>query len=150
MNHTLMPPGPGLWIRIQHRFGPRMTEWALALITALWGAVLLLPEHVFDQPAWAGFRLIFGSENALGAVMLVLGVSRIAGLIVNGARKQVTPWIRVFSAGGGFLIFVGISAGYSLSGIISTWLAIYPVFALLELLNIYRAAHDAGESNAAP
>lgn len=142
--------GPGLWIRIQHRFGPRMTEWILAVITAMWGAVLLLPERTFDQPAWSGFRIIFGDETLLGFIMLTLGFLRLGGLVVNGARKNVTPWIRVVSASLGFLLFVGITTGYALSGVVSTWLAVYPVFALVELLNIYRAAHDAGESNAAP
>lgn len=142
--------GPGLWIRITHRFGPRLTEWVLAAITMLWGAVLLLPDAIFDQPTWAGFRAIFGNEIALGTIMVLLGLSRLGGLIVNGARKRVTPWIRVVSAGLGFVLFVGITTGYALSGVISTWLAIYPVFALVELVNIYRAAHDAGESNANP
>jgi len=80
--------------------------------------------------------------------MVVLGIMRIGGLIVNGARKKITPWIRVASASVGFMIFVGITAGYSLSGVVSTWLAIYPVFALVEILNMYRASRDAGEGNA--
>jgi hypothetical protein len=140
--------GPGVWIRIQHRFGARMTEWILALITFLWGAVLLLPSVTFEQPAWAGFRIIFGNEELLGTLMVVLGIMRIGGLIVNGARKTVTPWIRVASATFGFMIFVGITAGYGLSGVVSTWLAVYPVFALVEILNMYRASRDAGEGNA--
>jgi len=140
--------GPGLWIRIQHRFGPRMTEWMLAAITAVWGVVLLLPGHTFDQPTWAGFKAIFQDEDMLGQLMLLLGVVRIVGLIINGARKTVTPWIRSVSASFGFLLFVGITYCYMLSGVVSTWLAIYPVFALVELVNIYRAAHDAGESHA--
>lgn len=139
---------PGLWIRIQHRFGPRMTEWILSAIIALWGAVLLMPGDTFDQPAWAGFRSIFVSEFGLATVMLCLGLVRIGGLIVNGARRHVTPWIRVVSALGGLLLFVGITYCYALSGVVSTWAAIYPVFALVEILNIYRAAHDAGESHA--
>jgi len=140
--------GPGVWIRIQHRFGARMTEWILALITFLWGAVLLLPSVTFEQPAWAGFRIIFGNEELLGTLMVILGIMRIVGLVVNGARKKITPWIRVASASVGFMIFVGITAGYSLSGVVSTWLAIYPVFALVEILNMYRASRDAGEGNA--
>jgi len=140
--------GPGLWIRIQHRFGPRMTEWMLATITAVWGVVLLLPGATFDQPAWTGFKAIFQDEVMLGQLMVLLGVVRIIGLIINGARKTVTPWIRSVSASFGFLLFVGITYCYMLSGVVSTWLAIYPVFALVELVNIYRAAHDAGESHA--
>jgi hypothetical protein len=136
-----------IFVRIKHRFGPRMTEWVLALHTALWGAVLLLPAKTFDGLAFQGFQRIFGSEEFLGAVMLFLGALRIGGLIVNGARKTVTPWIRVGSAAAGFLLFIGISVGYAASGVISTWLAVYPVFALVELVNIYRAAHDAGEGH---
>lgn len=150
MSDQLPVGAPGLWIRIQHRFGPRLPEWMLATITMLWGAVILLPEPTFDQPTWAGFRAIFGTENGLGTVMVLLGLSRLGGLVVNGARKRVTPWIRVVSAALGFLLFVGITTGYALSGVVSTWLAIYPVFAAVEIINIYRAAHDAGESNAAP
>lgn len=42
---------PGVWIRIQHRFGPRMMEWFMAFHTIGWGYVLLLPDRLFDQPA---------------------------------------------------------------------------------------------------
>lgn len=143
-------PVGSIWIRIRHRFGPRMTEWMLATITALWGAVLLLPPATFDGPAFEVFRAIFGSENLLGTLMLFFGMVRIVGLFINGARKQVTPWIRMVSAGFGFMIFVGISTAFALTGSVSTWLAVYPVFAGVELLNFYRAAHDAGESHALP
>ncbi|MBD8555572.1 hypothetical protein IFT84_13750 [Rhizobium sp. CFBP 8762] len=125
-----------------------MTEWFLAAVTALWGWVLLLPDDTFSQPQWAGFRAIFRDENVLGWTMVCLGLMRIGGLVVNGARKHVTPWIRVVSAACGFLIFVGITYCYALSGVISTWLAIYPPIAVLEIVNAYRAAHDSGESNA--
>lgn len=137
--------GPGIWIRIQHRFGPRMTEWLVAVQTALWGAVLLLPVETFTGPAWEFFRGIM-TEGQLGTAMLFFGLLRLGGLIVNGARKRVTPWIRVISAGFGFMAWVGISYSFAQSGVISTWIAIYPVIACVELLNIWRAAHDVGES----
>jgi len=124
-----------------------MTEWVVAVQTMLWGVVLLLPADTFGGESWTFFRSIM-SEGQWGTTMLFLGVLRIGGLIVNGARKNVTPWIRVVSASLGFLIWVGISFSFALSGVISTWIAIYPVIALVELLNMYRAAHDAGEANA--
>lgn len=73
------------------------------------------------------------------------GILRLVGLIVNGARKEVTPQIRQISAGVGCVIWVGISYGFASSDVVSTWLAIYPLFALGELVNIHRAAHDEGE-----
>lgn len=137
----------GIWIRIQHRFGARMLEWLYALHTLLFGAVLLVFADITSQPAWQGFDAITSQAN-LGLIMAFLGIARLGGLVVNGARREITPWIRVISAACGFLLFVGITFGFAASGIVSTWLAIYPVFALGELANIYRAAHDAGESSA--
>lgn len=138
--------GPGLWVQITHRFGPRMTEWFMAFHTALFGFVLVLTPDLFDQPAWAGFRSLKLSEEFVGWLMLVLGVARIVGLVINGARKHVTPMIRQISAGVGCLIWFGIVYGFASSGVVSTWLAIYPLFGLGELVNIHRAAHDQGET----
>lgn len=144
MNTTIIPDrGPGLWIRIQHRFGPRMNEWVIGWIIAIWGVVLLLPAETFEGPNFAFFKIVM-SEFNWGIFMLVMGVGRIVGLIINGARKNVTPWIRVTSAFFGFILWVGICTAFGLSGVVSTWIAIYPTFAVIELVNIYRAAHDAG------
>lgn len=137
--------GPGIWIRIQHRFGPRMTEWFMAAHMMLFGTILLLPAQTFNQPAWAAFRNIFQSENLLGWIMFWVGVIRIVGLVINGARKNVTPQIRQVSAAIGCIIWSGITFGFYSSDVVSTWLAIYPLFAIGELVNIHRAAHDEGE-----
>ena len=85
--------GPGVWIRIQHRFGPRMMEWFMAAHMMLFGCILLLPVQTFNQPTWVVFRSIFHSEDLLGWIMFFVGILRIVGLIVNGARKNVTPQI---------------------------------------------------------
>ncbi|MDO9417052.1 hypothetical protein [Pararhizobium sp.] len=138
--------GPGLWIRIQHRFGPRMPEWFMAGHTAAFGWALLLSDSIFEQPTWAFFRQIFQTEIFLGWLMIILGFLRIGGLIVNGARKDVTPHIRQMSAALGCLIWSGIVYCFASSNVVSTWLAIYPLFAVCELVNMYRAAHDQGES----
>lgn len=138
--------GPGLWVQITHRFGPRMMEWFMAFHTAMFGAVLLISPNLFDQPTMAGFRSLFPDEAWLGWIMITLGVARLGGLIVNGARKHVTPMIRQVSAGVGCLIWFGIVYGFASSGVVSTWLAIYPLFGIGELVNIHRAAHDQGET----
>lgn len=137
--------GPAIWIRIQHRFGPRMMEWFMAAHMMLFGCILLLPVQTFNQPTWVVFRSIFHSEDLLGWIMFFVGILRIVGLIVNGARKNVTPQIRQISAGIGCFIWAGISYGFYSSDVVSTWLAIYPLFAIGELVNIHRAAHDEGE-----
>jgi hypothetical protein len=138
--------GPGIWIRIQHRFGPRMMEWFMAGHMILFGYVLLLPSETFNQPAFMSFRELVPSETFLGWVMLSIGCLRSIGLVINGARKNVTPQIRQVSAAFGCLIWSGITYGFASSDIISTWLAIYPLFAIGELVNINRAARDQGET----
>jgi hypothetical protein len=137
--------GGGIWIRIQHRFGPRMPEWFQAFHMLLFGYVLLLPSQTFNQPAFAFFRQWI-AEDVLGWIMLLVGFLRVVGLMVNGARKQVTPQIRQISAAIGCLVWAGISYSFASSDVISTWFAIYPLFVIEELVNIYRAAHDQGEA----
>lgn len=138
--------GAAMWIRIRHRFGPRMMEWFMAGHLILFGYVLLLPSQTFNQPAFSAFTALVPSETFLGWFMFVVGCLRIIGLVVNGARKNVTPQIRQVSAAIGCFIWAGISYGFASSGVISTWLAIYPLFAIGELVNINRAAHDQGEA----
>jgi hypothetical protein len=142
--------GPGIWIRIQHRFRTRRTEWLLAAITALLGFVTLLPGRLFDFPGYSGFRQIFGNEILLGIGLTALGVLRIVGLIVNGARKNVTPHIRMVSAGCGCLIFAGITYCFALSGLGGFWVVIYPMFVVTEMANVYSAGHDVGEADGRP
>lgn len=137
--------GPGIWIRVKHRFGPRMMEWFMAGHLIMFGSVLLLPSETFNQPAFQAFRN-FVTEDFLGWAMLLIGCLRIIGLVINGARKNVTPQIRQFSAGVGCLIWSIICYGFASSDIVSTWIAIYPLFAIGELVNINRAARDQGEA----
>lgn len=134
-----------VWIRIKHRFGARLSEWALACHMVLFGYILLIGEGIFQQPAWLGFAQRI-DQSTLGWFMFLLGVLRLGGLAVNGARKHVTPYIRIVSAAFGFLIFSLITAGFTM-GFPATALSVYPVFAIVELFNIYRASSDAGEAH---
>ena len=144
--------GPALWVSITHRFGPRMPEWFMAGHLTLFGFVLLIADGLFNQATWSGFGALFPSvppasvQFWMGVCMIVAGVARFGGLIVNGARKHVTPRIRQVSAGVGCLIWFGITYGFASSDVISTWLAIYPLFGVNELVNIHRAARDQGET----
>lgn len=140
--------GPGLWIRIRRRFGPRLSEWMFSAITIGWGLIMLWPGDTFELAAYAGFKALFGSDTNVGALMFVLGLARLGGLIVNGARKDVTPWIRLVSAFIGAMVWVGCGFAQSLAGVLGVWAVFYPAFAVWELINMHRAATDAGESYA--
>ncbi len=135
-----------IYVRIKHRFGPRLSEWFVATVMLLWGLVLLLPSDSLVGPSWVTLRALL-PESGWGLLMALLGLARLGGLVVNGARKTVTPWIRVVSAGCGFLLWSGVSFALGFSSVVSTGLAVYPAIAVLELFNIHRASHDIGETH---
>lgn len=139
--------GPvSVYVRIRARFGMRVAEWLLASVALVWGLSLFIPG-VYDSPTFAYIRHLMPA-TALGGTMAFFGALRLAGLFVNGARQDVTPWIRVAGAAFGFMAFVLISFSYALAGTVGPWIALYPIFAAFEVVNIVRAAHDAGEHRA--
>jgi hypothetical protein len=140
-------PRQGIYLQLRHRFHSRRTEWTAAAQSVIWGIVLLGPSDTFaSSPAFATFRS-FIAEDALGWIMLSLGLIRLIGLIINGSRKKVTPWIRVTTAFMGCGAFTFISLTFAMSGVWSTWLAAWPVLAITELFNVYGAMRDARVAN---
>lgn len=140
--------GIGAYVRrVHNRFGPRLPEWQLAFHMLLAGLVLIFTEFpLFDTPSFSFFRQMDVTQQGLGAMLTVLGALRLAGLVINGARREVTPWIRMYSALAGLWIWALISICFLLSGVVSLWIAIYPVFAVVEAINMHRASVDAGEA----
>jgi quinol-cytochrome oxidoreductase complex cytochrome b subunit len=141
--------GPvNIYVRIKTRFGLRLSEWMIAVQTLLYGVILLLPYDTFDSSPVYSYARHIVSENVLGGVMAFFGVLRLVGLTVNGARQDITPWIRVVSAGAGFMLFSILLFSFALSGIPSGWIAICIPILVVEIINVYRAAHDVGEYGA--
>lgn len=137
--------GPvSIYVRVRARFGTRVAEWLLALVMALWGVSLLLTNTYDTSPTFGYMRHLI-PENVLGWTMVGFGLLGLVGLFINGARQDVTPWIRVARAAVGFMLFTLISFSFTLAGTLGVWVAIYPVFAIFEVANVLRAAHDAGE-----
>jgi uncharacterized membrane protein HdeD (DUF308 family) len=140
-------PAHALYLQIKHRFHSRRTEWTAAIQSVIWGVVLLAPGDAFaSSPAFAIFREII-NENVMGWAMVIVGVVRLVGLFINGARKEITPWIRVATAAVGCGVFTFISLSFAASGVWSTWLAAWPVVAVTELFNIHGAMRDARVAN---
>lgn len=138
-----------LIVKFGYKFRLRRSEWIAGVQCLLWGIVLLLPTSTFDNGhaydvirAWP-----FVTETSLGGLMLAVGAARIGGLFVNGARKTVTPWVRLGSALVGAGIFTAITLGFAASGVIGTWIAAWPVLAVTEYFNIYDTARDARQVN---
>lgn len=131
-----------LVMKVSHVFGPRWPEWTGSFSAIGAGLGLLHP-----YPAFEGSKALepfaFLDERVWGSGLLFIGVLRIIGLIVNGRRKKVTPWVRLLSAFICFMVFLGFSIGLLASGVMSTWPGAWPVLALTEFVNMQRAAQDA-------
>lgn len=129
-------------VRMPHVFGPRWPEWLGAGAATLAGAGLLHPYPAFESnAAFNTFAVL--PEVWWGWFLLVVGILRFTALIINGHRKQVTPWMRMSGAVISFLVFLGFSIGLYSSGVISTWPGAWPILTIMEFVNIVRSSQDA-------
>ncbi len=106
---------------------------------------MLLNNHtLFESSRAYEFVSRWFTEESLGLTFVSLGAMRLVGLFVNGARKDITPYIRWVSAGVGFMVYfyIAVNFVFSLQYIgLATALCIGP--AVSELVNVTRASHDA-------
>lgn len=116
----------------------------MAAVMVGWGTVMLLPAQTFNQPAYTGFRAIFGTEEGIGYVMLLIGTARLTALWINGHRRRVTYWTRNTAALVGWIVWIGMFFAHTLSGVIGVWLIFYPAFAVIEIINGKRSGEDIG------
>lgn len=129
-------------VRLQKTFPLRVAEWALALVMFNWGFMLYChPGTILSRPYFANLLRIM-PEDWWTAVCLTLGVVRLGALAVNGAWRA-TPHFRAFTAFFCGLIWLAISFGLASNELPALGLATYPVFALLDWYNVYRASADA-------
>jgi hypothetical protein len=127
-------------LRFHKTFQLRVTEWALATILFNWGVLTIFNPGILDQ-SFAGL-LRLTTEAQWGAMCLVLAVMRLMALAVNGAWRP-TPHIRAVTSACGMLMWILLSFALANGGKASLGLAVYPVFAVLDIYNVYRASSDA-------
>lgn len=130
-----------IFLRVQRHYRERLTEWQNALIMTGWGFLILLPFPTFATSAsYGAFTGI--DENFLGGVVFLLGSMRLCGLVINGARQKITPWMRLAGAGVGFFLFFGLSIGFTFAGNYNTGSWVYGVLAAVEAFNVFAASKD--------
>jgi hypothetical protein len=142
--HYIGYAGPSIWTSVGNHFGPRLAEWFLSVSMFIQGVVMLANPTIFNQSQLVYFRAVFGTQTLLGVILLTCGVLGLIGLMVNGYRKEVTPWVRTARACVGFMIFTGMSTCFAMSGQYTLWLAWFPVAAVAELVNMFATSKDAG------
>lgn len=137
----------GIIFRIAHRFQQRFVEWVASFQLMLMGMVLLHPSDTFALSQTYVVMRKMASEEYWGLFLFYVGFFRIVGLIVNGARQDVTPWIRAIGAGVGFMVFGAIAYGFVAPWFIglppSLGIAIFPPLMAAELVSLFYSVKDA-------
>ena len=126
---------------IRHAFFTRLCEWELAVILFLWGGILLRDPTLFEGQSWIAFRTL-SDEATIGATCMMVGAMRLLILAANGSWRpmyHLRAIAAILTAG----FFFAITIGFASSGHVSTWMAVYPVFVIFDIVNALRAAEDA-------
>lgn len=126
-------------LRIRQRFRARVLEWEHAIMTVLWGLIILGNPGQFDSPGFAAF---VGGSVMWGWAVSIAGGLRLAALCVNGYMARPTALIRVLAGVSGILLFAAISLGFLFSWRWGTALAMYPVVGFFGLFSVYWAIFD--------
>lgn len=137
---------PGIIVRVAHRAQQRLVEWTASFQIMGYGILLLQNGDTFSNFNYILFRSI-AQEDTWGVAMFLIGSARVCGLIINGARQDITPWIRAIGAFVGFFVFLILSMS-----LIAPWLAgnppaaglaMFVPAAVAELAAIYYSVQDA-------
>lgn len=132
-----------IFLRVQSHYRERLTEWQNALLMLGWGFITALPFPTFlTSASYGAFDGI--NETVLGLAVFALGAFRITGLVINGARQKVTPWMRLAGAGSGFCLFFGLAISFAFAGNYNTGSWLYAVLAAVEAFNVFAASKDTG------
>jgi hypothetical protein len=130
-------------VKLGNHFPIRVLDWFVAGVTLSWGIVCLnVGQATWDLPIYDPLRLL-APQGAWGAFAVMMGLSRMTALFINGAYRR-TPHTRMVGA---FLTtFMWLQLSFAMfqgeyHAIAAT--AIYPWLFLADIYNVYRAAQDA-------
>lgn len=144
---TDLPVDHAIVLHYGYKARLRRTEWLCGAVCFIAGFVLLAPGSLFDNGAAYSFIRTVISEELLGVITIFAGALRLAGLIINGARRTITPWMRLGGAVLGAGIFTALSMGFLASGVVGLWTIGVPVYATVEYLNIWDTTRDARQAH---
>lgn len=132
---------------LQKHFPARIPEWANAWCLLGWGAYTILHPGVFQQPYLqglvdaAGAVTTFEAERFWGLVTVVVGMTRLCALFVNGSYSR-TPMIRLIASLVSAFVWTQIILGIWVTDVPAHGLVMYTTALVLDLISAYRAACD--------
>ena len=133
-------------VKLTKTFPIRVTEWLLAGIMLSWSIVCwnLTPE-LWSAPLYSGLARL-AAQNTWAFFAFWIAVIRLAALTINGAWRP-SPHLRAAGAFLSCFMWLQIALGIFASPITTTGVAIYPWLLLADIYNVFRASHDARQSD---
>lgn len=129
-------------VHLKSAFVARLSEWAFAVVLMMWGLVILaLPPSTYEASVYGAFRMLVG-QDTLGVLFALGGAVRLAVLFGNGSWRPLY-YARAWLALASTMVWTTIVLGFWSSGVIGTWLAVYPVLLVFDAVNVFRATADA-------
>lgn len=130
-------------VHFKDTFPFRVAEWFMAVVMITWAIVLFNPDFDAGRHASFGFAAVFDftRPHQLGYMLLTFGFVRFLALLINGLWWR-TPAIRLVMAFICNLFWVELTLSIITSGKVTTGLAVYPWFVVLEVYSAFRAAYD--------
>lgn len=125
----------------------RTPEWVVGAITVCWGASAFVdsfadvPRHMMDSAFFAPLTY-WMPQRSWGAFAFVVGLVRIAFLIVNGSRPRGSTTLRALGAGLSATFWFGLAAGAAAlpwsSGAVWTYGGLFT----FDAISLFRAARE--------
>lgn len=133
-------------VKLTKTFPIRVTEWLLAGIMLSWSiACWNLAPGDWANPLYAGLSRL-AAQNTWAFFAFWIGVIRLAALTINGAWRP-SPHLRAAGAFLACFMWLQISLGMFTAEIRAVGVAIYPWLLLADIYNVFRASHDARQSD---
>jgi hypothetical protein len=138
-----------IFIDMRQHVSVRKSEWIIAGLQTHLGLFLLGSSNVFaSNPSFSmlaswPFTNPTTNENLWAVIFIVLGLSRVLVLTLNGyTLGLLSAQIRRFLSGISFMILVAFVFGFDASGVATTGAVTYKWLAMAELLNVWQASAD--------
>lgn len=131
--------------RIEYYLRGRLVEWMMSTPIIILSLMLFVWPQITEAPAFQLFAAVVPSR-LIGVVLLIVGVSCIVALLVNGASMSIGPRVRSWAALARSVLWIqfglstveaSIAQGYPYT-VTPFWFT----FAVAEIYVAYRAVLD--------
>ncbi|PZU95589.1 MAG: hypothetical protein DI527_00845 [Chelatococcus sp.] len=136
---------------VAKHFPARRSEWMGAVMMFGWGRFVANDGDLFDKAVAYQHMARMADEATWAYWATAIGLIRLAALLINGSfhdrwYSKYSPHVRGVMSFFACFLWCQLSLGLFGSGTLPPALAIYPVLAVNDLLNVFSAARDAGKS----